>query len=108
MHNDAVIKECHLKMLTIDLCPQGICDLVQQVVLSFSAALPGAPTTALFLQRHFHSAAWQRHLLEVCAYRQPSSRRDGASHVTPLATAAREKNSHAKTTYLCTAQLISA
>lgn len=35
-----VIKECHLRMLTMELCPQGSCDLVQQVVLSFSAALP--------------------------------------------------------------------
>lgn len=51
MHNDAVIKECHLKMLTIELCPQGICHLVQQVILAFSAALPSAPTAALFLQR---------------------------------------------------------
>lgn len=91
MHNDAVIKECHLKMLTIELCPQGICDLAQQVVLSFSAALPSVPTTALFLQGHFHSAAWQRHSLEVSACRQPSSHRDGASRITPFTTPAREK-----------------
>lgn len=42
-----VIKECHLRMLTVELCPQGSCDLVQQVVLSFSAALPCVPTAAL-------------------------------------------------------------
>lgn len=44
-----VIKECHLRMLTMELCPQGSWDLVQQVVLSFSAALPSVPSAALAL-----------------------------------------------------------
>lgn len=37
----------------MELCPQGSCDLVQQVVLSFSAALHSVPTAvlALLLQR---------------------------------------------------------
>lgn len=37
----------------MELRPQGSCDLVQQVVLSFSAALPSIPTAvlALLLQR---------------------------------------------------------
>lgn len=71
-HNDAVIKERHLKMLTTELRPQGICDLAEQVVLFFSAALRNVLTTALFQQQHFQSAAglsspaaklWQRRSL---------------------------------------------
>ena len=54
-HNGAVIKERHLKMRTAEPRPQGTCDLVQQVGLSFSQLCPA------LLQRHFHGAAWQRH-----------------------------------------------
>lgn len=37
----------------MELCPQGRCDLVEQVALSFSAALPSVPTAVLplLLQR---------------------------------------------------------
>lgn len=105
MHNDAVIKECHLKMLTIDLCPQGICDLVQQVALSFSAALPSAPTAALFLQRHFHSTALAGGL---CLLAAELSQRWSLSHHPFPNTYQREKTPTQKTTYLCMAQLISA
>lgn len=55
----------------MELCPQGSCDLVQQVVLSFSAALPGVPTAAY-----------------------PCFCRDGASHITPFPTPPTQKSPH--------------
>lgn len=106
MHNDAVIKECHLKMLTIELCPQGICDLVQQVALSFSAALPSAPTAALFLQWHFHSTALAGGLCLPAA--EVSQRWSLSEHHPFPNTYQREKTPTQKSTYLCMAQLMSA